>query len=234
MLTHDVLILEMALERDMDFLAGQFVVLAVEGLDGFRAYSMVNLNLGGDVLELIVKRKPGGGLSDRLFDRDVSAISFNVFGPLGRATFDASTTSGSLVCAAGGTGIAGIMSILACASESGHLEIHKGLVCFGVRTTADLFFLDRFAALRRRHPDTLKVVIATSDSAVPESVIADYPTLSFERGPVHEVLAAEKSDGLVDPLAFIAGPPAAVEAITSVLLTRHGIPPDRLRFDRFG
>jgi len=46
---------------------------------------------------------------------------------------------------AGGSGIAGLMSILARASAEGHFARHPGHVFFGVRTAADLFFADELA-----------------------------------------------------------------------------------------
>ena len=235
MLTQDVLIMELALDRPMSFAAGQFVVLEVEGLDGFRAYSMVNFKQPCHALELIVKKKPGGGFSQRLFSQELSSMRFKVFGPLGRATLEPEEEgTGDLVCVAGGTGIAGIMAILARASQSGHLDAHKALVCFGVRTAADLFFLPRFAALRRQHPDSLKVIVALSEEEPPASIRSSYPCLTFCKGFVHEALAAQSLEGFTDVVAYAGGPPLAVDAATSVLLLKHQIPANRIRFDRFG
>lgn len=235
MLTHDVLIMELALDRPMRFLAGQFVMLEVEGLDGFRAYSMVNFAPSCDTLELIVKKKPGGALSGRLFSPALSTMRFKVFGPLGSATFEPQQeATGDLVCVAGGTGIAGIMAVLSRASGSGHLDQHKGVVCFGVRTHADLFFLPRLAALRRQHPDSLHVVIALSEEAPPASIQDAYPCLAFCQGFAHEALAAQSLEGFTDVMAYAGGPPAAVDAAATVLLLKHLVPAHRIRFDRFG
>ncbi len=235
MLTHDVLILEVTLERQMQFLAGQFALLRASGVEGFRAYSMVNQAGATGTLELIVKRKPGGTLTGLLFGQDITGLAFEILGPLGRATFDAlQPGAGDLVCAAGGTGIAGLMSVLAEASQSGHLERNRAAVFFGVRTRADLFFLDRFAALRRRHPDTLRVVVATSEEDVPSAQVAGHELLQYQRAFVHEALAAADLSEFRNVTAFAAGPAPAVEAITSVLLTRHRVAPAQIRFDRFG
>jgi toluene monooxygenase electron transfer component len=234
MLTHDVLVVEVKLDRPMHFMAGQFALVEAEGVEGFRAYSMVNAPGARDILKLIVKRKPDGALSNFLMGRDIGGLPLKILGPLGRATFDASAPCGDLVCAAGGTGIAGLMSVLAEASASGHLDRHRACVFFGVRTGSDLFFLDRFAALKRRHPDSVCVVIATSEEAAPASIQAAYPSLRFEQGLVHERVAARDLSEWVDPAAYLAGPVPAVEALTTVMLTHHRLPPGRIRFDRFG
>jgi toluene monooxygenase electron transfer component len=233
MLTHDVLIMELLLEQPMNFCSGQFVLLRAEDLQGFRAYSMVNV-AAGKVLELIVKCKADGEMSRRLFGQDIHGLRFEVFGPVGRATFDPiEAQSSDLVCAAGGTGIAGLMSVLERASRTGYLESHRAIVCFGVRSSADLFFVDRFAALKRRHPENVSVVVAVSDED-PPAWAAEFPGLRFSRGLVHEVLEKEEVARLASPVAYAAGPPAAVAALMSVLLTRHGVAPTRIRFDSFG
>ncbi|PNG58832.1 MULTISPECIES: 2Fe-2S iron-sulfur cluster binding domain-containing protein [unclassified Variovorax] len=234
MLTHDVRIIEVVLDHPMRFKAGQFVLLGLDDIDGYRAYSMINSPTNDRRLELILKRKPRGSFSERLFDQDIHGLRFKVFGPLGSATFDAATGSHDLLCAAGGTGIAGIMSILQTASESGYLGARKALVCFGVRTSADLFFLERFAALKRAHPDTLRVIAAISDEAVAPTLSEAYPSIEFRRGMVHQALEEESTDEMHQPIAYAAGPPAAVEAIAAAMVTKHRIPVSSIRFDRFG
>ena len=61
-LTHDVMGFALELERPRDFDAGQFVLLAADGVEGYRAYSMCNYERGGRTLDFVVKRKPGGRL----------------------------------------------------------------------------------------------------------------------------------------------------------------------------
>lgn len=235
MLRHDVLIMEVTLDRPMRFVAGQFALFAADGVEGFRGYSMVNRGGTADTLELIVKRKPGGGLTEFLFGQDRAGLEINVFGPLGHATFSsAEQPSGDLVLAAGGTGIAGLMSVLAEASASGFLERRRAVVHFGVRTLSDLFFLDRFTALCRMHPDSLRAVIAISEEDVPPAHVAAYPQLRFHRGMLHEVLGACDFSEFVNVTAYAAGPVPAVEAVTSVLLLKHRVSASRIRFDRFG
>ena len=63
-LTKDVLRFEVRLPEEITFHAGQFFVLQVPGVEGFRAYSMVNYAPSSDKLEFIIKQFPGGKLSD--------------------------------------------------------------------------------------------------------------------------------------------------------------------------
>src|SRR5262249_42004318 len=140
-LTHDVVAFEVEIDRPLDFAAGQFVLLSVPGVRGARAYSMVNFDRQAERLSFVVKKKPGGAVSEWLFGDGVEGATLGLFGPLGRAIFEP-TADKHVLCVAGGSGIAGMMSILSRACGEGYFETHDGDVFFGVRTERDAFFLD--------------------------------------------------------------------------------------------
>ena len=155
-LTKDVAEFDVHLSAPMTFEAGQFVVLETEDLVGARAYSMVNFESETDRIGLVLKRKPGGGFSDWLFAERDGDPEVAVFGPLGRAVFRPQEGK-NLVCIVGGSGIAGIMSILKCAVDADYFRNHKGSVFFGVRTFAGhVLFGARSRALSRHRTATLK------------------------------------------------------------------------------
>src|SRR5579863_8605477 len=128
-LTNDVAQFDLHLSAPMRFQAGQFVVLEAPDVAGGRAYSMVNFEPESHRLALVLKRKPGGGFTDWFFDRIAGEPEVNVFGPLGRAVFRPGERR-NIVCIAGGSGIAGMMSILECAVRADHFNAHKGAVFF--------------------------------------------------------------------------------------------------------
>src|SRR6185503_19734052 len=66
-LTHDVVAFDVDIDTPLDFAAGQFALLRVPGIVGARAYSMVNFDQGARRLAFLVKRKPGGAVSEWLF-----------------------------------------------------------------------------------------------------------------------------------------------------------------------
>ena len=132
----------------MSFQAGQFVVLEAAGIAGGRAYSMVNFENDVERLALVVKRKPGGRFGDWLFDNFSGEAEVEVFGPLGRAVFRPQEDR-NFVCIAGGSGIAGMMSILECATQADYFRNHKGALFFGVRTLADCILSRTVIALCR-------------------------------------------------------------------------------------
>ena len=120
-LTHDVMAVDVALDAACDLDAGQFMAVGAPGVAGLRGYSMVNFARPAQLLEFAIKKKPGGGFSEWLFSDKAAGAKIELFGPLGKATFEPGLDKNILMIA-GGSGIAGMMSILARASAAGHFE----------------------------------------------------------------------------------------------------------------
>jgi toluene monooxygenase electron transfer component len=230
-LTHDVALVEVELDTSLEFDAGQFMLVQVPDVLGFRGWSMVNYERRCGTLEFVVKKKPGGGISEWLFGGAREGVEVKLFGPLGHATFYPSVAK-NVLCIAGGTGIAGMMSILARAAQDGYFTQYDGNVFFGVRGMKDAFFLDRFATLREQCGKRLRVVVALSEEAPPASVVRDYPQLVFEQGFVHEVAGRSMQDRYHNVRAYLAGPPPAVDASIRMLLQAR-VTADNIRYDKF-
>src|SRR5437773_8353697 len=112
------------------------MAMKAPGVQGMRGYSIVNFDRPAKWLEFVVKRKPGGGISEWLFSGEAVGARVEMFGPLGKSTFYPGLEK-NLLCIAGGSGIAGMMSILARACRERHFDRHQGYVFFGVRTMRD-------------------------------------------------------------------------------------------------
>lgn len=232
-LAPDMLEFGLELDTPVTYEAGQFVALEAPGIGGYRAYSMTKFARSTRRIELLIKRKSGGGFSEWIFNRTHVGAKLKVFGPLGRATF--SPTAGrNLLVIAGGSGIAGMMSILDRAMQEGYFHRHRGYVYFGVRTWRDRFYFDEFAQMKSAFPDTISVTIALSDEDVSEGAAIAYPQLHFARGFVHEVAAAEMTGKYANVRAYVAGPPPAVDATLRYLLRDARLSPTEVRYDKFG
>lgn len=228
-LTHDVLGFALELEEPRDFDAGQFALVASEGLAGYRAYSMCNFERGAQRLDFVVKRKADGAFSQWLFDADREGARLETFVPLGKATFEPGLGK-NLLCIAGGSGIAGMMSILARAAEADYFERHWGRVFFGVRNMRDAFYLQELSSFKQRN---LEITVAFSEEDVPEAARRDWPKLGFERGLVHEVAKRAMAGSYQNVRAYVAGPPPAVDAAIRVLLLDAKLTTDNIRYDKF-
>jgi toluene monooxygenase electron transfer component len=230
-LTSDVAHFDLHLSDPMDFQAGQFIVLETGDLSGGRAYSMVNFDRGADRVALVLKRKPGGGFSDWLFTRENDGVPVEVFGPLGRAVF-LPEENRNILCVAGGSGIAGMMSILEHAVRATHFSRHKGAIFFGVRTLADAFYLKTLSSYVAVCGGDLEVTIALSHETAATPSHPDYPLLKLASGMVHEVASRAMEGRYQNVIAYVAGPPIMVDGAVRALIVA-GVPTVDIRYDKF-
>ncbi|MCF3948751.1 2Fe-2S iron-sulfur cluster-binding protein [Acidiphilium iwatense] len=224
-LTADVCLLTLSLHRPFHFEAGQFVLFSVDNLSGFRAYSMVE-GYATSRPSFIIKRKPGGAISDWVFERATAGAPLRLFGPLGVATLRPET-DGDLFLLAGASGLSMAFSVLDAAARNGHLARHRADVIFGVRRAADLFLVDRLAATGA------VVTLALSDEADVALVRRSFPDVRVMSGFVHEVAAACLPTTTSNTIAFLAGPPPMIDACLRHLVVGARIPPTRIRYDKF-
>jgi len=234
LLAPDMMAFSVELTAPISYEAGQFFALQAPNLAGPRAYSTTNFARATSRLELLIKRKPGGGFSEWMFkDGSRANAEVKVFGPLGRATF--SPTAGKhLLVIAGGSGIAGMMAILDRAVQEGYFQRHRGDIFFGVRTWRDRFYLDEFAKMTAAYPDNLSVTVALSDEDIPEAAATQYPQLRFARGFVHEAASVAMAGKYANVRAYVAGPPQAVDATLRYLIRDAKLPTTEIRYDKFG
>jgi toluene monooxygenase electron transfer component len=155
-----------------------------------------------------------------------------LFGPLGAATFYPNLGK-NILCIAGGSGIAGIMSILSRGRQEHYFEQFSGYVFFGVRTYPDAFFLDELGQLAREFPNKLHVTVALSDEDVPAAVVSAHPALKFDKGLVHEVAARHMQGKYNNIRAYLAGPPPAVDGAIRMLLLQAKLAAENIRYDKF-
>jgi toluene monooxygenase electron transfer component len=230
-LTRDVLHFNLHLTSPMRFEAGQFVVLERPEIAGGRAYSIVNFASEVERLALVVKRKPGGRFCDWLFDSVSGEPEVDVFGPLGRAIFRPDEKR-NFVCIAGGSGIAGMMSILECAVQADHFRNHKAAVFFGVRTLGDTFYLEQLSRYAAASYGKLDVTLALSDEQATTRRHSEFSILKLASGLVHEVAAEAMAGQDPNVIAYVAGPPIMVDRAIRALIV-GGVMRKDIRYDKF-
>jgi CDP-4-dehydro-6-deoxyglucose reductase/ferredoxin-NAD(P)+ reductase (naphthalene dioxygenase ferredoxin-specific) len=142
----------------------------------------------------------------------------HVEGPFGSA-YLREGHAGPILCVAGGSGLAPIKSIVAAAAVAGLRQPIR--VYFGVRSSRDLYLVEWFTALRSIHPNLTFIPVLSGPDA---------PTV-HRTGPVSEAIAQDLAD-LDGWKAYVAGPPAMVEA-TGRVLQQRGLQPRDLHADVF-
>jgi toluene monooxygenase electron transfer component len=231
-LTPDVVHFELALSRPMRFEAGQFVLLDVPEVRGGRAYSMVNFGRDLDRLVFAIKQKVGGAFSDWLFRGNGAGRTVNVFGPLGRATFHPEEGK-NLLCIAGGSGIAGMLSILERAATEGYFRDHTGHVFFGVRTLEDGFYLSELCDYVARTEGRLEVTLALSHQPASAATHPKFPHIRLMEGMVADAARQAMRGRCDNMVGFVAGPPVMVEDALRMLIREARLPPQFVRYDKF-
>ncbi len=209
--------LEVAPDRPMDFLPGQFVQLEIAAR-GRRAYSIANFQ-DGSLLRFIVKAKEDGAVSLHLC-RDASrGDRIMIEGPYGQAYFRSSGDR-PVVCIAGGSGLGPMWSVAQAAARQEDREVH---LYFGVNEPSDVCFGEEFARLRASGAHIrVETVIAQAGAAMP----------GFRMGLVGDAVLADLPD-LTGCDVYMAGPPGMVDALLHRFVSERRIDSDRLFFDRF-
>jgi CDP-4-dehydro-6-deoxyglucose reductase len=201
------------------FHPGQYLDILLDG-ERRRSFSIASPPHDSELLELHVRRVPGGEFTDRLFGATASVGSLlRLEGPIGQFVYRESQAP--LLMIAGGTGFAPLKSMLRHILENGvDRPVH---LYWGARQPHDVYeeeLVLEWVRQNRQLRFTAVLSEATGTKAphhrlgwVHEAVLADHPSLE----PVD---------------VYAAGPPALVEAIRASF-PRRGVREDRLFFDSF-
>lgn len=215
-MTHDIRRLVLKPAKPIAFSPGQYLQLQFTP-QHVRPYSMAGL-CDDAALEFHVRRVPDGRVSGYIAHGLKVGDAVRLSGPLGSA-YLRRRHAGPMLCVAGGTGLAPILSIVRGAVAAGMANpIH---LYFGVRSPADIYGLPWLEQLQREHPAlSLRVVVATGADAAVHRV-----------GLVTQAIEQELGD-LSGWRAYLCGSPPMVEAATRVV-RRKGIAAAQVYADAF-
>src|SRR6185503_11385505 len=102
------------------FLPGQYALFTLPGVSGLRTYSMSNIDDGSGEWHFMVKRMPGGAGTAALFATPIGT-ALDLDGPYGLAYLRRESPR-DLLCIAGGSGLAPILSVVRAAVLEPALE----------------------------------------------------------------------------------------------------------------
>jgi len=209
-LTPTIKAFHLALDRSIDFQAGQYVQLEIPGLGQSRAFSIANspteVNASGTI-ELNVRQVPGGAGTAWLHERVRVGERLHLSGPYGRF-FVRKSARLPLIFMAGGSGLSSPRSmILDLLNDGCTLPI---TLVYGQRDRKELYYDAEFRALAERcaHFHYLPTLSSEPDSS-------DWAGL---RGFVHEAAKAHFGGSFSGHQAYLCGPPQMVEACIGTLM----------------
>jgi ferredoxin-NAD(P)+ reductase (naphthalene dioxygenase ferredoxin-specific) len=218
-LTHDIKRVRLAIESGgpFTFSAGQYASLRFAGLPP-RDYSMAN-RPDEAVLEFHIRRMGPGSASAYVAEKLAPGEDVIVEGPYG-SSWLRDKHAGPIVAVAGGSGLAPVKAIVETALALGLRQpIH---LYFGARSERDIYLETHFRSLAERHGNLRYTPVLSQPSG----------KTSRRVGLVHEVVAADLAE-LDGAKAYLAGPPAMVEAATTLLVAERGMRRADIHADAF-
>ncbi len=196
--TADIRRLRIQTNKPLSFSPGQYASLQFTP-EHIRPYSMAGLP-EDDALEFHVREVPGGRVSAYVFKTLAVGDSVRISGPLG-TSYLRRRHQGPMLCVAGGTGLAPVLSIVRGALAAG--MDNPIALYFGVRSQADLYDWERLQVLAQAHTN-LRV----------HAVIATGPVPAGMRGGLLTDAVTQDLSDLQGWRAYVCGAPAMVEAVT--------------------
>jgi p-cymene monooxygenase electron transfer component len=224
-LTHDILAVEVGLDRPMKYIAGQYAAIRAGDLSP-RSYSFADPpdRIGKDILTFFVRKSPGGAFTERLFGGAFDGANLEIGGPHGQFFLHAG--DGPMICLAGGSGLAPLISLLMDARRKNIRR--RCILLFGARSRRDLYKLDAIEGMKADWLGEFDFLPVLSD----DPVGSDW---TGRRGLVTDILRGSLT---ADPdlarrgQAYMCGPPPMIDAAVSNLV-RAGMDLGDIHYDKF-
>jgi p-cymene methyl-monooxygenase electron transfer component len=228
-LTHDIVRLELELDRPIRYLAGQYANLMAPSLamNGgsrrARSYSFAEppQPAGSSRVAFFVRKVAHGAFTEALFAGDLLGVPLQLDGPHGG--FHLREGTGPIVCVAGGSGLAPILSMLLDAAR--RPMSRPCILLFGARTARDLYMLDQIEELRSRWMGSFTFVPVLSH----EPMRSDW---TGARGLVTDLIADMPDFSCAVAQGYLCGPPGMIDVGISSL-TQRGAPLTSIFYDKF-
>jgi toluene monooxygenase electron transfer component len=206
------------------FAPGQFAMLDLPGLGSSRAYSVSNTANSQCEWHFQIRRVANGQGTQVLFDELSPGDTVGLDGPYGVAYLRTDSPR-DIVCVAGGSGLAPMVSIARGAAEAGLLADRKLTFFYGARLPSDVCGEDMLSALPGFGQQIQYIPVV--------SVPGDDGAWTGRTGFVHEAIAGALPAALADHEFYFAGPPPMTQALQELLMVTHGVPFEQIHFDRF-
>ena len=208
------------------FKPGQHVDLRLTAPDGYqaqRSYSIASAPEQEGVIELTVELIDDGEVSPYFHEVVEPGDQIEIRGPIGGPFAWVASMGGPLLLVAGGSGVVPLMSMLRHREAAGG-EV-SALLLYSSRSHEDLIYhreLDRMAG-------------ADADLSVWHTLTRAQPAgwTGYRRRIDQDMLREAIGQVGVAPHSYVCGPTAFVEAVADGLVAA-GVPPERIRTERFG
>ncbi|MBM3393167.1 MAG: 2Fe-2S iron-sulfur cluster binding domain-containing protein [Betaproteobacteria bacterium] len=196
------------LDAPIDFQAGQYVQLALPGIDGGRPFSIANspqqVTDSGEI-EINVRTVPGGAGTAYLHETLKVGDALTVSGPYGRF-FVRESAQMPLLFMAGGSGLSSPRAMILDLLDRG--SAMPITLVYGQRNKAELYYDDEFRALAAQHANFTYVPALSDDAGAFDGA----------KGFVHDAARDHFKGDFSGRKAYLCGPPPMIEACLAALM----------------
>ena len=224
-MTHDLWEFRFTLPEPIDFKPGQYALVYLPGVDGPRAYSMSDIAQGQSSWDFLIKRTAGGAATGVLFEQMREGDEITIDGPYGLA-YLRTDCARDIVCIAGGSGLAPVISIARGVATNPALQDVKLHLFYGGRGGRDICgdsMLRELPGYGERfffHP-----VISSPEPG-------DQQSWRGRVGFVHELALETMGMAMASHEIYFAGPPPMAQAVQRMLI-QEKVPGAQVHFDAF-
>jgi CDP-4-dehydro-6-deoxyglucose reductase len=215
-----VLYLKLPTGERLQFLAGQYIDILLKS-GKRRSFSMANAPHNDQLIELHVRKSPGGAFSSFVFDEMKERAILRFEGPLG--TFYLREDSDKpMIFVAGGTGFAPVKAIIEHAFHYG--EDRPIVLYWGVRALRDLYMPALPIQWQRDHPSFTYIPVISDP--LPED------EWQGRTGFVHQAVLDDFPD-LSGYQVYACGAPGMTDVAKQTFVEMRGLPEDEFYCDAF-
>ncbi len=215
-----VLFLKLPTGERLQFLAGQYIDILLKS-GKRRSFSMANAPHNDQLIELHVRKSPGGAFSSFVFEEMKERAILRFEGPLG-TFYLREDDDKPMIFVAGGTGFAPIKGIIEHAFH--HDEDRPMVLYWGVRSLRDLYMPDLPIEWQRDHPNFTYIPVLSDPlpqdawrgrtGFVHQAVLDDFPDLSGYQ-------------------VYACGGPAMTDVAKATFVAERSLPEDEFYCDAF-
>ncbi len=203
-------------DKSFGYNAGQFINLVRS--DGLcRPYSIANQS-GRNIIELHVRRIPGGVMSEWLYGDDLLGQEVKITGPIGECYYQDVYSDQDLLLVGTGTGLAPLCGILLDALESNHSK--KIYLHHGALDEEGLYYVEKLKSLANENPNF---------EYIPAVLKGDSD--KYNVGNIVDIIKEAKLN-VKDTTTFICGDPDIVKAIKEIVFLK-GVSSKKIFSDPF-
>ncbi|WP_028972468.1 NADH:ubiquinone reductase (Na(+)-transporting) subunit F [Spirochaeta cellobiosiphila] len=229
-LTHDIKEVYVRLDNpnEVDFKAGQYAQFVVPPYDKVkestqRAYSLSSRPSDKNHMEFLIRLVPGGIVTTYVHEHLKEGQKIDLVGPFG--DFYVQDTNATMICVAGGSGMAPFKSILYDLLEKGITD-REIWYFFGARTVKDIYYLEELKELEKKLTN-FHFVAALSEPQEGDG-------WEGETGLITDVLdkylKTKVSDNTKE--GYLCGSPGMINACNAVM-SANGIEKEKIYYDSF-